>query len=187
MLPASSPPAEAGLVLPVGVTLAERKGFERFALQMGTSPVDDLDWSLLAELQSDARLSYKELSRRVHLSAPAVAERVRRLEDSGVLTGYHAHVDVALAGWSVAALVRMSCYGPRCVLQNPTIRSWRTILEIHRVTGPACCVLKVVGTSMEDFEATIDRLAVAGQPTTMFILSSPLSWNAVRPPAAHED
>ncbi|MDI5940127.1 AsnC family transcriptional regulator, partial [Micromonospora sp. DH15] len=58
----------------------------------GRSGVDDMDWALLRELQADARLSYSELSRRVHLSPPAVAERVRRLEESGVITGYHAHV-----------------------------------------------------------------------------------------------
>ena len=61
-----------------------------------------MDWALLAELQDDARLSYSELSRRVHLSAPAVAERVRRLEETGVITGYHApggSGDGPGAGW----------------------------------------------------------------------------------------
>lgn len=64
--------------------------------------MDDMDWALLRELQADARLSFSELSRRVHLSPPAVAERVRRLEEAGVITGYHAHVDLTRAGapWS---------------------------------------------------------------------------------------
>jgi Lrp/AsnC family leucine-responsive transcriptional regulator len=144
--------------------------------------VDDVDWRLLAELQADARLSFNELSRRVHLSPPAVAERVRRLEDSGVLAGYHAHVDLAAAGWPVLAMVAMSCYGPRCVLRDPSILQWDNVLELHRVSGPECSVLKVVGRSMEEFEQTIDRLAESGRPTTMFVLSSPLPYKPVRPP-----
>lgn len=149
---------------------------------MDREPLDDVDRNLLVELQRDARLSYSELSRRVHLSAPAVAERVRRLERTGVITGYHAQVDPRGAGWSVLALVEMSCYGPRCILNDEALHAWPEILEIHRVTGPVCCTLKVVGTSMEDVERTIDRLATSGQPTTIFILSSPLSWKPVLPP-----
>lgn len=89
--------------------------------------LDALDRRLLAELQADARLSYNELSRRVSLSAPAVAERVRRLEADGVIGGYHAHVDLARAGLPITALVQVQCYGPRCVLRDPR---WPT--------GPRC-------------------------------------------------
>jgi Lrp/AsnC family leucine-responsive transcriptional regulator len=61
-------------------------------------PLDAVDWRLLAELQSDGRLSFKELGRRVNLSAPAVAERVRRLEEAGVITGYRAEIDARQSG-----------------------------------------------------------------------------------------
>ena len=71
--------------------------------------LDDLDWRILDELQSDGRLSYKELGRRVNLSSPAVAERVRRLEDSGVITGYVAQVDPGRAGYPISAFVEMRC------------------------------------------------------------------------------
>ena len=67
--------------------------------------VDRVDWHILTELQADARLSFNELSRRVKLSAPAVADRVRRLEDAGVVTGYHAHVDLERIGRPVRAVV----------------------------------------------------------------------------------
>ena len=143
--------------------------------------VDHLDWALLRELQADARLSYSELSRRVHLSAPAVAERVRRLEEAGVLTGYHAHVDLAKAGREVVALIRMSCYGSRCVLRDPSVATWPEILEIHRVTGDTCSLLKVAATSIDAFEAVIDRLAGYGPPSSTMILSSPLEWRPVTP------
>ncbi|GAA0375008.1 Lrp/AsnC family transcriptional regulator [Micromonospora gifhornensis] len=138
--------------------------------------MDEMDWALLRELQADARLSFSELSRRVHLSPPAVAERVRRLEESGVITGYHAHVDLTRAGRTVVALIRMSCYGARCILHDPDVATWPEILEIHRITGDACSVLKVAAGSIGEFEGVIDRLAPYGQPSSTMVLSSPLNW-----------
>ncbi|GAA4224610.1 Lrp/AsnC family transcriptional regulator [Streptosporangium album] len=144
--------------------------------------MDAMDWALLAELQRDARLSYSELARRVHMSAPAVAERVRRLEESGVIIGYHARVDPALAGRGVAALIRMSCYGPRCVLRDEQALAWPEILEVHRVTGDTCCLLRVAAFSMTAFEELIDRLAPYGHPSSMMVLSSPVPWRPLSPP-----
>ncbi|GAA3767163.1 Lrp/AsnC family transcriptional regulator [Plantactinospora mayteni] len=143
--------------------------------------MDDMDWALLRELQADARLSFSELSRRVHLSPPAVAERVRRLEEAGVVTGYHAHVDLARAGRNVVAMIRMSCYGARCILRDPEVPDWPEILEIHRITGDACSMLKVAAESIEAFEQVIDRLAPYGQPSSTMVLSSPLDWHPVLP------
>jgi Lrp/AsnC family leucine-responsive transcriptional regulator len=143
-----------------------------------------MDWALLRELQADARLSFSELSRRVHLSPPAVAERVRRLEEAGVIAGYHAHVDLAKAGWTVIAIIRMSCYGPRCILRDPAVGGWPEILEIHRITGDACCILKVAAGSMDAFEQVIDRLAPYGQPSSTMVLSTPLDWHPVSQPEA---
>jgi len=143
---------------------------------------DAIDWLLLDELQRDGRLSFNELARRINLSAPAVAERVRRLEQNGVITGYHAHVDPSRAGRTVEALVRMACYGPRCLLRHPdVIEQSPEILEVHRLTGDACCLLRVAVASMAEFEALIDRLADHGQPSSTMVLSSPLAWRAVRP------
>jgi Lrp/AsnC family transcriptional regulator, leucine-responsive regulatory protein len=142
---------------------------------------DATDWLLLDELQRDGRLSFNELARRINLSAPAVAERVRRLEEHGVITGYHAHVDPARAGRTVEALVRMACYGPRCLLRHPdVIEQSPEILEVHRLTGDACCLLRVAVASMAEFEALIDRLADHGQPSSTMVLSSPLAWRPVR-------
>lgn len=144
--------------------------------------MDAVDRRLLRELQADARLSFNELSRRVNLSSPAVAERVRRLEAAGVITGYRAHVDLAKVGRPVTALVQVQCYGPRCILRDPSVLDWPEVLQLHRVTGPACCVLMVGVPTMPEFELLIDRLAEYGQPASMLVLSSPVEWRGAVAP-----
>lgn len=141
---------------------------------------DAVDWLLIGELQQDGRLSYNELGRRVRLSPPAVAERVRRLEEQGVITGYHAHIDPAKVGRTIAALVRMSCYGPHCLLRHPeVVEQTSAILEVHRLTGDSCCLLRVAVRSMAEFEELIDRLAEHGTPSSTMVLSSPVPWRPV--------
>lgn len=141
--------------------------------------MDATDWAILAELQADARLSQNEISRRVKLSAPAVAERIRRLTDAGVLTGYAARVDPAALGRSVQAFVQLDCYGPTCILKDAAVRDWPEVLELHRVTGDACTVLRVAVVDMAAFQALIDRLARYGKPTSSLLLASPVPWKAV--------
>lgn len=143
--------------------------------------MDAVDWRILAELQSDARLSQNEISRRVNLSAPAVAERVRRLADSGVVRGYAARVDPDALGRGVQAFVQLDCYGPKCILKDESVHGWPEVLEIHRVTGDACTVLRVAVTDMAGFQDLIDRLARYGKPTSSLVLSSPLPWKPVAP------
>ncbi|SDE49708.1 Lrp/AsnC family transcriptional regulator [Glycomyces harbinensis] len=141
--------------------------------------MDRMDWRLLQELQNDARLSYNELARRVHLSAPTVAERVRRLEASGVISGYHAHVAPERAGHPVQAVVVMDCYGPRCLLRDPDVLTWPQIRQLFRITGDGCSALVAAVPSMEAFESFIDRLARYGRPRSSMVLSQPLEWSPV--------
>jgi Lrp/AsnC family leucine-responsive transcriptional regulator len=147
-----------------------------------TTPLDSVDQRILAELQRDGRLSFNELSRRVNLSAPAVADRVRRLTDRGVITGYHAHVDPAAAGLPVTALVRMECFGARCLLRDEASLGTPEILQVHRVTGDDCCVLLIAVRSMEHFEEVIDKLAEHGRPSSTMVMSSPVPWRPVSAP-----
>jgi Lrp/AsnC family leucine-responsive transcriptional regulator len=146
--------------------------------------VDRVDWRILAELQGDARLSFNELSRRVNLSAPAVADRVRRLQDTGVITGYHALVDPVRAGRGVRAIVRMHCYGRTCLLRDPAVNGWPEIQRMHRVTGDDCSVLLVAVADIPTFESLLDRLSVYGQSTSSMVLDDLLPWTPVVEPGA---
>ena len=110
-----------------------------------------------------------------------MAERVRRLEADGVITGYHAHVDPATVGRPVKAVVVMDCYGPTCVLRDPDVSSWPEVREFYRVTGQGCSVLVVAVASMPDFEELIDRLARYGRPSSSMVLADLVAWSPVAP------
>ena len=120
--------------------------------------LDSLDWDILRELQADARLSYNELSRRVGLSSPSVAERVRRFEESGVITGYHTEVDPARIGLPIMALVEMRCDHNKYMLKTASPSDYPEILEVLKVSGEHCTVIKAVVSSTAHLEELTNRL-----------------------------
>ncbi|MCL6443116.1 MAG: Lrp/AsnC family transcriptional regulator [Alicyclobacillus sp.] len=136
--------------------------------------MDDISWQILGYLQQNARLSYRELAQKVNLSAPAVAERVRKLEDAGIITGYRAIVDVKKIGFPILAIVRMTSGGEKYERLIAGITEIPEVIECHRVTGSECFVLKVLARSMQHLENVINRLIEYGQVVTSIVLSSPL-------------
>jgi Lrp/AsnC family leucine-responsive transcriptional regulator len=147
--------------------------------------LDQVGWRILAALQADARLSFSELGRRVGLSPPAVAERVRRLEDAGIITGYRVEMDLTRLGLSITALIRVSAPEERCPPLKALVGQLSEVLECHHVTGADSFVLKVAVTSLAHLEAVIEDIGRFGTPTTSVILSSPVPRRALeRPPRA---
>jgi Lrp/AsnC family leucine-responsive transcriptional regulator len=136
--------------------------------------LDPTNRSLLVELQSDARLSLAELGRRVGLSAPAVAERLARLEDEGVITAYRAQVDPRRVGYTLSAVLRIRP-APRELRKVADLASTTyEVVECHRVTGEDCFYMKLHVRSVEHLEEVIDRFTPYGQTTTSIIQSSPV-------------
>jgi Lrp/AsnC family leucine-responsive transcriptional regulator len=146
------------------------------------SGLDALDWKLLGLLQQDARHSYSALGRLIGMSPPAVAERVRRLEALGVITGYHAFVDPARVGLPVHALIRISGVAETAPQVSAGIAAIEEVLECHRVTGEDSYVLRVVATSIAHLEQIVDQLLPYGHVTTSLILSSPVQRRDLREP-----
>jgi Lrp/AsnC family leucine-responsive transcriptional regulator len=138
-------------------------------------PLDSIDWRILRELQADARLSFNELARRIGLSSPAVAERVRRMEDAGVIAGYHAQVDPSKVGLPVMALIQMRCAPGKCLLKTTSPDDFPELLEMVKVSGPHCSVLKVVAHSIPHLEALFERLGEHGELLTSMVWSSALN------------
>jgi Lrp/AsnC family leucine-responsive transcriptional regulator len=144
--------------------------------------LDPKGWELLRELQENARLSYAELGRRVGLSKPAVAERVRKLESAGIITGYRAEVDLARVGLPMQAIVRMSVVGDVLGRITSLVRQTPEVLECHRGTGADSFIMKVAVSSVTHLESLIDRLTPYGTTSTAIVLSSPVPRRTVGPP-----
>ncbi|MGW2867700.1 Lrp/AsnC family transcriptional regulator [Kitasatospora sp. NPDC001225] len=136
--------------------------------------LDDTDWAIIEELQQEARISLSELGRRVSLSPSATTERVRNLESLGVITGYHATVDLAKVGYPVLAVVRLKYPGNRHEPLRRLLAERREVLECLRTTGDDCYTLKVAATSMEHLETLVDELAGFGSTTTSVVYSRTL-------------
>ena len=139
-----------------------------------TTMLDEIDRNILKELQTDARTSYAEMGRRVGLTTPAVIERVRKLEDAGVITGYRAEIDTAKIGLPITAFVRMSITGVDYSRIIAVAESTNEILECHRGTGGDSFIMKVAVASVEHLQEIIDKLTPYGITTTAIVLSSPV-------------
>ncbi len=116
-----------------------------------------------------------ELGRRVNLSAPAVAERVQRLERDGVIVGYRAEIDPRAIGYPVAAVVRVAPASGRLDRIREVARETPEVVECHRITGDDCFFLKVHLRSLDELEAVLDRFTPYGRTTTSLIHSSPFA------------
>jgi len=142
--------------------------------------LDEIGRNLLSALQEDARLSYAELGRRVGLSPAATAERLRRLEESGIITGYRVEIDREALGLPVLAIVRMSCDGAKYRPFLKAVETMERVLECHHVAGGDAFILKVVATSVEELGRVVEKLLDFGVPTTSIVFSSPVSRRALR-------
>ncbi len=146
-------------------------------------PLDDTNLRLLRELQADARLSLAELGRRVSLSSPAVAERLKRLEQEGVITGYRAEVDPARLGYSLGVVIRIRPAPRQLADVADLARQTPEIVECHRVTGDDCYVMTAYVADVGHLEVVIDQFAAYGQTTTAIMQSSPVPRRALAPPS----
>jgi len=137
--------------------------------------LDAVNVRILRALQADPRISMSELGRRVGMSAPAVAERVQRLERAGVIKGYRAEIDPKAIGYPIAAVVRIRPAVSRQLHKIPELaRETPEVVECHRVTGEDCFFLRVHLRSMDDLEEVLDRFVLLGQTTTSIIHSTPV-------------
>jgi len=134
--------------------------------------LDSLDWAILSELQENARLSYAEIGRRVGLSAPAVTERVKSLEESGVIDGYTTRIRPEKVGLPVSAFIRIRFHGADLETFFEQVRSHEAVSECHRVTGSDDIVLRLRAASVNRLEEHLDAFLDYGEITTSIVLSS---------------
>jgi Lrp/AsnC family transcriptional regulator, leucine-responsive regulatory protein len=142
--------------------------------------IDAINLQILEELQEDGRLSVAELGRRVGLSAPAIAERLQRLEREGVITGYRAEVDPRALGLALSAVIRIRPAPGQ--LENVARLAQRTpeVVECRRITGEDCYIATAHVRDVEHLEDVIDHFVALGQTTTSIVQSSPVRRRGVQ-------
>ncbi len=138
--------------------------------------LDAIAWKLLEALQRNARLSFAELGRQIGLSTPAVAERVHRLEEAGIITGYHAAINMTKLGVTIRVLVRLTIHGGDLQVSRSVaaIKEMPEISRCHRITGAESFVIEADVVSIRHMEALIDKLSTLGATSTSTVLSSPV-------------
>ena len=136
--------------------------------------LDKKDYLILEALQHDARQSLAALGKRIGLSQPAMSERVRKLEDAGVIEGYGARVNLKAMGVGLQAIIRIQTThaGIRPYIQ--LFEAMDEVLEADRVTGEDCFIVRCAIAEPADLQRVVDALAAYGAVTTSLVLSSPV-------------
>jgi len=136
--------------------------------------LDETDRRIIGELTKEGRVPLAELGRRVSLSSPAVAERVRRLERAGVITGYRAEIDPRMVGYPMTAIIRIKPAPGRLQRIPEVAAELSQVSECHRITGEDCFYLKVYLRSIEELSGLLDRFLDYGETTTSIVNASPI-------------
>lgn len=146
-------------------------------------PLDDTDWQILHELQNNARITFAELGRRVNMSAPSVAERVLRMEEAGVISGYHAHVNPEKLGYVIRACIRIATDDSSNEgYVRGIVGIMPEVLECHIITGVDSYDLRVIVSSPAHLQLVINELSRIGRCTSSLILATLVPWNEVTRP-----
>lgn len=143
-------------------------------------PLDDKSWRLLQALQADARAPLKVLAQATGLSVPATQERLRRLEEAGVVTGYSATVNAHAAGYGVRAMVGINVPQPGKQAFLTHLAALHRVLECHHVSGNDSYLMLVVATDLPDLERFLADINAWGETRTSIIFSTPIERRALR-------
>ena len=141
--------------------------------------LDGTNLRILKELSADPRLAVSRLARRVHMSAPAVTERIQRLREAGIIVGFRMELDPRALGLPVAAYVRIRPTPGQLSRVAELAQKIPEVVECHRITGEDCFLLKVHVAEVQHIEAILDRFLAYGQTTTSIVQSSPVPPRAL--------
>lgn len=144
------------------------------SLRSEKTGLDAIDVAIVRELSTDARIPRAELARRVGLSAPSVAERVRRLEDIGVIAGYGATIDPARLGYQLTILIRARPLPGAMQKMIEAIQDTPQIVSCDRVSGEDCFVARAHVRDVAEMEAVIDRIVPFGATNSSIVQSTPV-------------
>jgi Lrp/AsnC family leucine-responsive transcriptional regulator len=152
----------------------DQKRNKLFTYLPANDEVDRVNVRILEELQGDPRLTMAELGRRIGMSSPAVTERVRRLEETGVISGYVLGINPAALGLAITVYIRIRPHAGQLAQIVTLAQQVPEVVECHRITGEDCFILKVHIPAMDQLDRLLDQLLMYGSTTTSIIQSSPI-------------
>lgn len=141
--------------------------------------LDNTSWQILTTLQENARIPLKELGKRVGLSSPAVTERVRRLEEAGIIAGYRAELNLEKLGLPISAFLTIRSFGHRCEKIRSLIQDCPEVQSCYRVTGSDHYLVKIVVTSVNHLEQLVDLFIPYATVATSIVLSVPVTGRII--------
>lgn len=141
--------------------------------------LDAIGWQLLRLLQENARLPFRQIGEAIGLTAPAVAERVRRLEEAGILTAYRAQIEISTVGLPIMAFVHIASNSQQSMRFRKAVINMTEVIECHCVTGNESYILKVAVTTVQHLEDLLIRLANFGDVRTSVVLSSQVTGRVI--------
>lgn len=145
---------------------------------------DPVDVEIVRRLIAAPRSTTSELARHIGMSAPAVRERIQRLEEAEIITGYETRINPRALGYNITVFVRVKPM-PGCLPKIAALaEELANVVECHRVTGEDCFIVKALLRSLDDLDPLLDRFLIYGQTTTSIAQSSPVPARQLPLPAA---
>ena len=154
-----------------------------FAYSASQGFLDEVNIQLLKELEQEPRLTMSELGRRVGMSSPAVSERVRRMEEAGIIAGYRLDINPAALGLPITIYIRIRPSPGQLPKVAELAKQIPEVVECHRITGEDCFILKAHIPAMDQLDRLLDCFLLYGSTTTSIVQSSPLPLRT--PPLPH--
>ncbi|RKS45066.1 Lrp/AsnC family leucine-responsive transcriptional regulator [Gillisia mitskevichiae] len=143
-------------------------------------PIDALSWQILDCLQKNARQSFAEIGRIVGLTSPAVAERVKKMEDSGIIKGYKAQVSYHKTGHQLKAVITLRAFMGRLKPFLEKVKEFKEVINCYRITGNENIIMEVVLYDQSHLEEFIDKLITYGETKTHIILSNVVDQGPIK-------
>lgn len=143
--------------------------------------MDDLNWKILKSIQLNARLSHTEIGRRVGISSPAVSERIKKMEDAGIIENYNTLVSPFEVGYQLKAIITLRAFMGMLKPFLEKVKTYDEVINCYRITGNENIVMEVILKHQKHLESFIDQLIVYGESKTQIVLSHVVKHNEVKP------
>ncbi len=146
-------------------------------------PIDQINWKILQALQQNARMSFSEIGRKIGLTSPAVAVRVKKMEDKGIIKGYNVRVSYNKTGHQLKAIITLKVFMGRLKPFLDKVKEFREVINCYRITGNENIILEVILYDQAHLEVFIDTLITYGETRTHIVLSNVVEQAPVKPRA----